>query len=538
MLAFDLVLCNLRELHLRKQLDFLRMKKTICDFPKLCLEFHPTKNGDADPRDISFGSKKKVWWRCLKNPKHDYPAPVGDRTRKHRPSGCPFCAGKKVLPEDSLARRFPEIALEWHPRLNSAGPETFAPFSHKKVWWTCPESKLHDYDAIIADRTGKKKVGCPYCTGVRVALDTSLEYKFPNIAVEWHPKKNGALKPSEITARSNKVVWWVCEKGHSYQMSPDTRIGHDRGCNQCSKFGSSQETRIYCELKRCFPDTKFRQQIYGVEIDILIPSLKIGIEYDGAFYHQDRQSNDLKKNSVVGNEGLTLIRVREKPLTKVTDLDVISRQRAISKADMNDLISSICKVAPETAPIAVSYLSQRQFANEDDYKRYLSYFPSPFPENSLAETHPDIAAQWDTEKNGVLSPYNFTHGSKYRAFWLCQNGHSHRATINTKVTHFGSGTKGCKYCSGRARVLKNSLLATHPDVAKDWDVSRNGSLTPRDLGKGSEKLVWWKCHKHPDQCWEQRVKLRVRNWEALRREGRRRRSFSRGRSCPICVSAQ
>lgn len=514
------------------------MQKTVEDIPQLSGEFHPIKNGSSVPQDYSYGSKKKVWWQCPQNQRHEYEAQVCDRTKKRRPSGCPFCAGKKVLPEDSLAGRFPEIALEWHPQLNSEGAETFAPFSHKKVWWTCPESKLHDYDAIIADRTGKKKVGCPYCSGVRTALDTSLEYKFPNIAGEWHPKKNGALKPSEITSRSNKMVWWVCEKGHSYQMSPDARVGSDRGCNQCSKFGSSQETRIYCELKQYFRDAKFRHQLSGVEIDIFIPSLKIGVEYDGAFYHQDREANDIEKNAVVRNEGLTVIRVREKPLTKLTDLDVISRQRAISKADMNDLLSSISKVAPEIAPIASSYLSQREFANEDEYQIYLSYFPSPFPENSLAETHPDIAAQWDTEKNGALSPYNFTHGSKYRAFWLCQNGHSHRLTINAKATLFGSGTKGCKYCSGRTRTPENCLLTTHPDVAKDWDDSRNGRLTPRDVGKGSEKLVWWKCHNHPDQRWEQRVKLRVRGWEALRREGKRRRSTSRGRSCPICVSAQ
>lgn len=514
------------------------MQQTIADIPHLNTEFHPTKNGRSAPQDYSYGSKKKVWWQCHKNPRHEYATKVCDRTRQHRPSGCPFCAGKKVLPEDSLAGIFPDIANDWHPLLNAEGPETFAPFSRKKVWWTCPRSKLHDYDALVQDRTGNKKVGCPYCSGVRVAPDTSLEHKFPNIAAEWHPNKNGTLRPSEVTPRSNKMVWWICEKGHSYQMSPDTRVGWDRGCNQCSKFGSSQETRIYCELKKYFPDAKFRHQLSGVEIDIFIPSLKIGVEYDGAFYHQDRKANDIDKNAVARNAGLTLIRVREKPLTKLTDLDVISRQRVISKEDMDDVLSSIGKVAPEITSIASSYLSQREFTNEDEYQIYLSYFPSPFPENSLAETRPEIAAQWDAEKNGALTPYNFTHGSKYRANWLCQNGHSHRLTINTKVTLFKSGTKGCKYCSGRTRVTANCLLTTHPDVAKDWDDNRNGSLTPRDVGKGSKNLVWWKCHNHPDQQWEQRVKLRVRSWEALRREDKRRRSTSRGRSCPICVNAQ
>lgn len=37
------------------------------------------------------------------------------------------------------------------------------------------------------------------------------------------------------------------------------------------------------------------------------------------------------------------------------------------------------------------------------------------------------------------------------------------------------------------------LSLTHPDIAKEWDSSKNAPLTPDDVSSGSNKKVWWKC---------------------------------------------
>ena len=52
------------------------------------------------------------------------------------------------------------------------------------------------------------------------------------------------------------------------------------------------------------------------------------------------------------------------------------------------------------------------------------------------------------------------------------------------------------------RKDKKSLAETHPEVAKQWHPTKNGSLTPFDLSIGSGKLVWWKCPKGDDHEWE------------------------------------
>lgn len=46
----------------------------------------------------------------------------------------------------------------------------------------------------------------------------------PDAASEWHPTLNGSVTPDEIALRSNKDYYWLCEKGHTYILSPDKRF--------------------------------------------------------------------------------------------------------------------------------------------------------------------------------------------------------------------------------------------------------------------------------------------------------------------------
>jgi Probable Zinc-ribbon domain len=58
--------------------------------PHLLDEWHPTKNGDADPYTIKPGSERRLWWRCAYCGR-DWQAPPMSRRRSVR-GGCPTCA--------------------------------------------------------------------------------------------------------------------------------------------------------------------------------------------------------------------------------------------------------------------------------------------------------------------------------------------------------------------------------------------------------------------------------------------------------------
>lgn len=128
-------------------------------FPDIVLQWHPTKNGNLRPDNIAAYSNKKVWWICEKG--HEYQSEVGTRTKHGK--GCPYCAGRKVLPGfNDLATLKPKIAKQWHPSLNGdLTPEMVSVGSNKYVWWVC--SFGHVWKSVIYSRTSEKGAGCPIC---------------------------------------------------------------------------------------------------------------------------------------------------------------------------------------------------------------------------------------------------------------------------------------------------------------------------------------------------------------------------------------
>ena len=50
--------------------------------------------------------------------------------------------------------------------------------------------------------------------------------------------------------------------------------------------------------------------------------------------------------------------------------------------------------------------------------------------NDLATTHPEIAEEWDYNKNYPITPSDVMAGSNNRKYWfLCKNGHSYESTL-------------------------------------------------------------------------------------------------------------
>lgn len=52
---------------------------------------------------------------------------------------------------------------------------------------------------------------------------------------------------------------------------------------------------------------------------------------------------------------------------------------------------------------------------------------------SLSKMYPEIAKEWDYEKNSVLKPNDVTSHSSQKVWWICPNGHSYKSSISHKV---------------------------------------------------------------------------------------------------------
>lgn len=187
------------------------------------------KNYPVSPEQISYGSRKKVWWRCENG--HEWQAAVYTRTGSG--TGCPLCAGKVTrIGENDLATQYPELARQWHPSRNGAlTPEQIRPGSHLVVWWVC--EKGHEWRAQVKSRAAG--CGCPVCANRKIyPEENSLAACFPGLAAQWHPTKNGVLTPDGVSPGTRRKVWWRCEKGHEWKASVASRTYNDCSCPFCT----------------------------------------------------------------------------------------------------------------------------------------------------------------------------------------------------------------------------------------------------------------------------------------------------------------
>jgi len=179
--------------------------------PEIAAQWHPTKNGKLKPEDVTPGSERSVWWQCKKG--HEWKTVVYNR-RKY---GCPTCShdarlGKRKI--ISIREYNPEVAAEWHPTKNGdLTPDNVSYGSKKVPWWRCEEG--HEWQQEVKRRT--KGVGCPYCSGQLPSKDYNFKISNPEAAKEWHPTKNGNLKPEDVTPGSDRRIWWMCKNGHEWR---------------------------------------------------------------------------------------------------------------------------------------------------------------------------------------------------------------------------------------------------------------------------------------------------------------------------------
>ncbi len=346
--------------------------------PDIAKEWHPTKNKDVSPDTLGIGSGKSVWWLCDKGADHEWKAQVISRTAGG--TGCPVCAGQKVVPSNSIAILNPTLAIEWHPTKNGTlSPENVGLKSHKNIWWKCPNGDDHEYQATLANRS--RGDACPICSGHKVVDSNSLQTLNPLLAKEWHSSLNKDLTANDVTIKSNKKVYWQC------RVSPDhiwkARI-HERtrgnGCPYCTLTPQSkQELTITFELKTLFKqiDPKgFKTRLDGRlrAIDIFIPKLNLCIEFDGSYWHKDKREIDKIKSNLLLQEGYNVIRVREEPLKKIHESDVISKQPYNGKQVTNDILSMILSMNDldyELVQRIKEYQSKDELQNERGLDRYI-----------------------------------------------------------------------------------------------------------------------------------------------------------------------
>lgn len=497
-------------------------------FPELSLEWDYEKNGELRPSDVLPSSNKKVWWICGKG--HSYQSDISNRSSLHR--GCPYCSGSKLLKGfndfETWCHQNNRIDLldEWNSEKNQGiqPSDIIQGGNGQKYWW---KGKCgHEWDSVISsrihERIGKttivKTAGCPYCSSPPKRIlkgFNDLEFWCKNnnreeLLNEWNYEKNTELHPDMITYGSGKKVWWICSKKHEWQAQVSMRTtGSKTNCPICSRGQSSfPEQAVAFYLGKLF-DIEQRIKIKGYEVDIFIRELNIAIEYDGKQWHKGIESKqrEIKKQKIVEQEGVKLIRIKEHDTLQYVDNNIIFFVAYSGKYITEEftwmlysLFDLISKLSNKSIDIATDI--------QNDEMDIRNYYMNTLKANSVQMLYPELVPEWDTKKNKGVTPDVYSAHNNQKVWWRCSEGHSWQATIVSRSRQ----KNGCPYCAGQKITTGKNDLETwcknnNSNLLDEWDYEKN-QVVPCEIPRTySKENVWWKCKN--GHTWQATVSNRM-----------------------------
>ncbi|KAL3132809.1 hypothetical protein ABBQ38_006736 [Trebouxia sp. C0009 RCD-2024] len=298
-------------------------------------------------------------------------------------------------------------------------------------------------------------------------LDTAVQQ-------QWDHAANAHLGNVIIKPHSNKKVWWTCDRcpdGHLHRWSAfvySRTAG--RGCPQCSG-------RAVCKHN-----------------SLATKAPKVAAQWD-------YEANTGTPDSVVAQSKRRV----------GWHCDVCGCKWT---ATPNARVSKLRRGCPRCAEL--TNLKQR------------------IRHPTFEECRHPLLTEWDHKRNAAQRtfPDKIRLRSSRKIFWLCTKcpagqEHSWPAKPNSRT---GGSTTGCPFCAGHAACRCNSLQALYPDIAAEWDHSKNEGQ-PSDITGSSTHLAWWSS----PQCasWQQRIFSRTspvqQETARLRQMQQRQESASRKR---------
>ncbi|MBP5154542.1 MAG: zinc-ribbon domain-containing protein [Lachnospiraceae bacterium] len=407
----------------------------------------------------------------------------------------------------SLQDKYPEIAAQWdHERNAPLEPDQVGFGSTKKVYWICPRG--HSYQSRIDHRTVMRS-GCPYCSNKKpIVGENDLLTLYPEIASEWDYDRNPG-KPQDYLPKSNQPVYWRCRTcGFSFRKRIGSRVVNRESCPNCLKEkGTSFQEQSFLFYLTKATETHNRSREFGKEIDIFLPAMSTGIEYNGKYYHKKkRDSKDREKLEYLRQKGLRMIVIEE------GDENRICGDRIELQTDYTYHISDKVLEWGIRALFGILDLPCPEVNVKRDHISIKEQYIISRKENNFAARYPEYAAEWSISKNGDLRPESFSCGSNHIAYFDCPVC---KTTYARMISDRSSGV-GCPVCAGKT-VKKgyNDLATLYPEIASQW--SSKNSLSSDAVTGGSNRKVWWDC----GVCgfdWEASIHSRT----------------NRGGGCPVC----
>jgi len=314
----------------------------------------------------------------------------------------------------------------------------------------------------------------------------NLSDSCPTLLEQWHPTKNGNLTPKDFCYRSNKKVWWKCNKcSYEWEAIINNRI-RNYNCPSCIGRAITENNSL---SKKC---PELAEEWHPTKNGDLTPN-KISLRSGKKVWW---------KCNKCGYEWASspLLRTQDNRITKCSKCNSLGEKEIGLSREWHPTKNG------KLTPFDVDYRSGKKVwwkcnkcGHEWDAEiRARSVLEKSCPIcNCLASQNPRLASEWNASKNGSVTPYHVTYGSKRKVWWKC--GKCKNEWLASILAR-NKGLKSCFKC--------DSLGSKNLELSREWHPTKNGKLTPFDVSWGSNLSVWWKCSRCGFE-WKARIMGRV-----------------------------
>lgn len=397
-----------------------------------------------------------------------------------------------------LFEKYPETKKEFDKHLNKdLKYKDLTIGSMQKIWWRCSKGDDHIWHATANQRTsGGNLRGCPVCTGKKVVQSVCLLTTHPEIAKEWNFKKNGKLTARNVTAGSNKKVWWKCSFNpkHQWLASPKMRTKQSNTCPICNSLG--------CKFPRIAESWHPTLNSERSPFDIPYGSkTKFWWKCPKGTDHVWKATPNTRTSMNLGCPICSGYKV-----VKSNSLSVMFPALAVEWNFTNNQ-----NIEPDNIYGKSTKKVWWQCPEGEDHqwkatvKSRANGTGCPIcsgrklvKSNSLAIRNPEIAKLWNHKRNMNLSAYQVTPFSRKVVWWKCSVGKDHE--WQQTVANVTSGSS-CPVCMNRKITITNNLFVLHPKLKQEWNFERNLNINPFKTSAGSKIKVWWTCKRDNSHEW-------------------------------------
>ena len=407
--------------------------------------------------------------------------------------------------------KYPKLLKQWDSKKNKFEPDFYNISSREKVWWLCEKS--HSFESQIRHRVNGSN--CPICVGRKTDKKNNLKTQHPKVSSRWDYSKN-LDRPEDVVSGSHSKRWWLCENKHSFEATIRSQVnGHQ--CGYClKKFASSEYNLKVVEPKVA----KFWNQKKNIEsIENVTPYSKKKFHWKCKFGHEWIDSpyrfSRIKPSCPFCNG----VRVDENNNLKSLFPDLIKNEWDYTKNKINPKNikpGSNTKYWWKCRIHNYSWLSDPYSRAIKKYKCIYCSGQKASKTKNLKTDNPKLAKEWNYKKN-LSTPEKFTAASTKEVWWKCSNHHEWIQSIHSRA--YG---KPCPFCNNSRPHEKHNLKFYFPEIAKEWDISKNINR-PDEYLPQSRHQAWWICKL--GHSWKQKIVNRTPSLNGNKP----------GTGCPYCT---